>query len=63
MAARSKDAGILILMAVVEVILTEAAIRSGLSGVERATTILFILIMLNFALVVGIGRRRNQVEQ
>ncbi len=55
-----RNAILVIVLAVIEVVLTEIAIRSGLAGVERATTILFILILLNFALVLSIGSRRDQ---
>lgn len=63
MPSRPRAALLLILLAIVEVILTEIAIRSGIAGVERATTILFIVLLLNIALVLGIRPRQNQGEQ
>lgn len=51
---------LLVVLAVAEVILIELLIRSGIVGVERATGVLFILILLNFALVAALGNLRGR---
>ena len=51
------DAAILVGLSVVEVIAAELVIRAGIAGVERASSILFILIILNAALLAGLHRR------
>jgi len=50
------DAIPIVVLAIIEVAIFEALIRIGLVGVERASGMLFILILLNFAFVVGLRR-------
>lgn len=59
MNVRSQDAVLLVVLTAVEIVLVELAIRSGIAGVERATSILFVLIWLNMALVFGFSGRRK----
>lgn len=49
----------MVVLTAVEIVLVELAIRSGIAGVERATSILFVLIWLNMALVFGFSGRRK----
>ncbi len=56
MTLEARDAMWIIVLAVVEVILAEVMIRLGIVGVERAAGLLFVLIVLNGAFVVGFRR-------
>ena len=55
----ARDAILVVVLAVIEVAVCEALIRMRLAGVERATGILFILILLNLAFVAGLRRLRR----
>jgi hypothetical protein len=56
MALETREGLLIVVLAIVEVIVFEASIQLGLVGVERAAGTLFLLIVLNGALVVGIRR-------
>ena len=58
MSPAARDAALLIGLAVLAVAATEVVIRLGLAAVERATSILFILLLLNLALVQALRRQR-----
>jgi hypothetical protein len=55
-----RDVLLIVGLAVVEVVVTETVIRLGLVGIERASTVLFILLLLNFALVTGLHAQRRR---
>ncbi|MCL5960069.1 MAG: hypothetical protein M1358_12295 [Chloroflexi bacterium] len=55
-----RDAAFIIVLALIEVAVTETIIRLQLVDIERATSILFILILLNSALVIGLRRPRGR---
>ncbi len=53
------DVILVVVLAVIEVAIFEALIRMGFVGVERASGTMFILILLNFAFVLGLRRVRR----
>jgi len=56
MSLDTRDAMWIVVLAVVEVIVAEAMIRLGIVDVERVAGLLFVLILLNSAFVVGLRR-------
>lgn len=54
-----RDALLVVVMAALEVAISELFIRLNVLAVERAGGILFILILLNFAFVAGLRRLRR----